>query len=104
MNFLRRVGGCIRRSRLRNDDIRIELNTEPLVLIIRYYRQRRCADVERMEDNRTKEVGNCQLADTRSSGRARKRWTPEQQIQPNLRQDDDDKDDLKKRQLSIKKY
>ena len=75
MRFLRRIVGVTRLDRIRNNDIRTNLQVEPLLLSVERAQLRWYGHVLRMDDYRmAKKVCTAVMDTTRPVGRPRTRW------------------------------
>ena len=76
MRFLRRVQGVTRRDRIRNQNIRNQLHTTPIVQNIENKSLRWLGHVTRMSENRLpKRVMEARPTGSRGKGRPRVEWT-----------------------------
>lgn len=75
MRFLRSVKGCRIIDKIRNEDIRRELNSKPLLDAVTDYRIQWKEHVERMDEERIPRAAlNYRPKGRRDRGRPRKRW------------------------------
>ncbi|KAK7788325.1 hypothetical protein R5R35_014440 [Gryllus longicercus] len=75
MKFLRRINGCTREDRIRNEEIRKELQVTSINTRMQEYRQRWVEHVERMSDSRLPKAALLYAPrGRRDVGRPRKRW------------------------------
>ena len=79
MRFLRAVKGCTRLDKIRNEDIRAELQVEPLLSILKKSRDNWSGHLLRMSPNRLPlQAWEYKPIGKRDVGRPRKKWMPEQ--------------------------
>lgn len=77
MKFLRRVKGCTRHDRIRNDEVRKELKIFNINERIDFYRRKWNNHLERMKPERLPlKAKRYKCLGRRSVGRPRKRWVP----------------------------
>ena len=75
MKYLRKVKGITRRDRVRNEQVREELNIEPIISTIEKQQMKWLGHLHRMTDERqVKTVWQTRTAQRRTRGRPRKTW------------------------------